>query len=654
MSLHKRIFIIVEVLLCLSIAINLVNMLPALADERDIHTLDPLIVTGSAHPTRLSRSTQSHTIITHQDFSPTQPNRLSNILQQIPGIHLDEMGGRGGISSIYIRGADPNFTLIMLDGIPLNDATDPRGGSVDLSTIPIAQITHIEMVRGPLSALYGSEAMAGAINLMTTEPSKDTGIRVLTEGGRFDSRKGVIQGHRPFGPLSANLSFSHSRNEEQVEDDSFSQYALGWNIGLVPQSQWDVRMTGSYAKSRAKSFPEGSGGPRFALLRETEQRQTRALITGLTATLEDPPEWHHQIFLSLSTRSQDVDNPGVLSTPSLFAIPPTRFSTDYQRYQGRLTETWTMNTYLTLSLGGQVTHERGTRDGIQDLSTFGGPTDEPVDFSLKRTFGGTFVEITAVPIPTFSLNAGGRIDFSQRSHPKVSPRISARFHLLPFLHLRGAYGKGFKLPGLASLGDPLIGNPDLEPETSTGWDFGMVYHTPQKEFTASMTYFHNRFHGLIDLDPDLLTQNRFQLTNLGTAITKGWEFSFQLSPQAPVSFQGQLTFLTTRVSETGEPLRNRPKWRGGLGLTVELLPSVSLSSRITFLSSRLDFQIPTQTTRVQGYTKADMTLTYHPAPAWRWYAALENLTNAAYEEFQGFPGPPFSFRLGITYSYPTS
>jgi len=649
MSLNKRPIILFGVLFCLPLAMNLIDILQVQADETTIYTLDPLIVTGSAHPTQLSRSTQSHTVIDHQNFSPAQPNRLGTLLQQVPGIHLDEMGGRGGISSIYLRGADPNFTLIMLDGIPLNDSTDQRGGSVDLSTIPIDQITRIEIVRGPLSALYGSEAMAGAINLITKPPSEDAEVRVLMEGGRFDSRKGVIQGHGTLGPLSANLSFSHSRNEEQVEADSFSHYALGWNVGLPPQSHWDVRLTGNYSHSLVNSFPEGSGGPMFALLRQTEQRETQALVTGLTATLEDPTEWHHQVFLSLSTRSQDVDNPGVLSSPALFAIPPTRFSTEYQRYQGRLTETWTVTPYLTFSFGGQITHERGKRNGIQDLSTFGGRANEPVDFYLDRTYGGSFVEVTATPMTTFTLNAGARLDLSEQSHPRVSPRISAQYEFLPFLDLRGAYGKGFKLPGLASLGDPLIGNPALKPETSTGWDLGMGYHTPQHEFTASITYFHTRFHGLIDLDPDLLTQNQFRLTNLNTAITKGWEFSITLSPQAPVSFHANLTSLTTRVTETGEPLRNRPNWRGGLELTVQVLPTVSLSSRVTFVSSRLDFQIPTQTTSVGGYTKADATLTYRPDPAWSWYAALENLTNASYEEFQGFPGPPLTFRLGIAY-----
>ena len=140
----------------------------------------------------------------------------------------------------------------------------------------------------------------------------------------------------------------------------------------------------------------------------------------------------------------------------------------------------------------------------------------------------------------------------------------------------------------------------MKPETSTGWDLGLQYHTPNNELTATIEYFHNRFNKLIDLDPDLLNQGLFQLTNLDEALTKGMEFSLTLSPKAPVSFQANLTYLTTRVG---------------------------------------------------GYTKADATLTYRPTRAWRWYTALENLTNVSYEEFRGFPGPPLTFRVGIEYLF---
>ena len=469
---NKSVIVVCFLFALFTLGIDSLDIRLVHAADTAVTTLDPILVTGSAHPTRLQRTTQSHTILTKKEYTPLQPNRLASLLQQIPGVHLDEMGGRGGISSIYLRGADPNFTLIMLDGIPLNDSTNQRGGSADLSTIPIDHISRVEIVRGPLSAFYGGDAMAGAINLVTDSHTEDfeedSNIRVLIEGGRFDSRKGLVQGKGSVGPVSANLSYSHSRNEEQVEKDAFSQHAVGWNIAMDSTADWDIRLTGLYTDSSVRSFPEGSGGPKLAILRDTEQRKTHTFLTGLTASLWAPSAWHHQVFFSISKRSQEVDNPGVLSTPSLFQIPPTRFNTRYHRYQARLTETWAVTPHWTFSFGGQITHERGTRSGTQDLSSFGGRSDEPVDFSLNRTFGGTFVELTSTAWEKLTLNAGARLDLSENVQPRVSPRFGAKYQLLPLLHIRGGYGKGFKLPGLASLGDPIIGNPALKPETSTG------------------------------------------------------------------------------------------------------------------------------------------------------------------------------------------
>jgi len=114
---------------------------------------------------------------------------------------------------------------------------------------------------------------------------------------------------------------------------------------------------------------------------------------------------------------------------------------------------------------------------------------------------------------------------------------------------------------------------------------------------------------------------------LDSAITKGWESTLQLSPKGPVTFRAILTYLSTHVTEKGDALRNRPKWRNGLGLTIQVSPTVSLSNgRITFVSSQLAYQIPTHTICVGGYTKAESTLTYGPVLNWRWHA----VKNASY------------------------
>ena len=540
-------------------ALRILLPTPVQAQESSVTTLDTMIVTGSAQPTQLHQSTQSVTILEAEQFAPLKPNRVATMLQQVPGLHTDEMGGRSGISSVYLRGADPNFTLIMLDGIPMNDSTNQRGGSVDLSTIPIDRIDRVEIVRGPLSAFYGSEAMAGAINFITKSASTAPSFRLLGEGGRFDYLKGLFQTGGSLGPLSANLSLSHTQNGERIEKDSFLMDSAGWNFSIRTEPNFDIQLNGQYTNSRVRSFPEGSGGSELALLRETEQRKTQEFLTGLSASLHIPSGWQHQVFLSVTRRLQDVSNPGILATPTTFALPPADFETLYTRFQTRMTTTWTISPQWKFSLGEQLTHERGRRNGTQDLSSFGGSSNQPDDFAIRRTLGGTFAELTSVWWQKLTLNSGIRADISQGFQPKINPRIGATYQLLTSIQIRGGYGKGFKLPSLSSLGDPLIGNPALQPETSIGWDLGLDYHTSDERFSATIEYFHNRFRNLIDLDPELLNQGIIRLANIDEAVTHGWNISLSLTPIPAVSFQSSLTHLTTRVTETGAQLKKPPK-----------------------------------------------------------------------------------------------
>lgn len=306
-------------------------LLPTLvqAEESSVTTLDTMIVTGSAQPTQPHQSTQSITTLNAEQIAPLQPNRVTTILQQVTGLHTDEMSGRSGISSVYLRGADPNFTLIMLDGVPMNDSTNQRGGSVDLSTIPIDRIERVEIVRGPLSAFYGSEAMAGAINFITKSASTAPSFRLLGEGGRYDYLKGLIQTGGSLGPLSANLTLSHTQNGEQIEKDSFLMDSAGWNFSIQTDTNFDIQLNGQYTDSTVRSFPEGSGGSKLALLRETERRKTQEFLTGLSASFHIPSGWQHQIFLRVTRRLQDVSNPGILATlscPRFLATSNVRFS----------------------------------------------------------------------------------------------------------------------------------------------------------------------------------------------------------------------------------------------------------------------------------------------------------------------------------------
>jgi outer membrane cobalamin receptor len=127
--------------------------------------LEPVVVTATVAPTPLGQTTAPVTIISREQIAVQQATGVTDLLRQVPGVHIDQAGARGGISSVYVRGSDPNFTVVLIDGVKVNDPTNSRGGSFDFSTLSTDNIERIEIVRSPLSAVYGSDALGGVINI---------------------------------------------------------------------------------------------------------------------------------------------------------------------------------------------------------------------------------------------------------------------------------------------------------------------------------------------------------------------------------------------------------------------------------------------------------------------------------------------------------
>ena len=622
------------------------------AEERsEITQLDPIIVSASALPMSLTQTPASVTVITRSDIEHQQAHRISEILQQVSGLHVDEMSGRGGISSIYLRGGDPNFTLVMMDGVPINDPTNQRGGSVDLSTLTPERIKQIEIIRGPLSARYGSEAVSGVINIVTQAGEDESHQLLRLAGGRFGYTREVLQANGPIGPATYALSFSHTRNDEQVKNDRFELGTVGWHLNWLKDLPVSLRVTGQFTHTSTRSFPEGSGGSRLAILRDTEKRKTYELVSGLHLVHHLTDDWQQTFSTNVFRRTQDLDNPGAFSAPMIFRIPPTTFDTTYTRIQPNWQHTITLTPDWTLAGGLQLNTEIGKRKGIQALTAFGAPTDQNTNFRNTRSTGAIFAEVSTTLFSDVQVTSGLRLDIPEGFGSEVSPRIALSYQATPSTRFRAGYGEGFKLPSMASLGDPTIGNSQLKPESSKGWDVGVQQNLANKAIKIELTYFRNRFSKLIDLDPTLARMNIFRLVNLQTVTTQGLEFSTLLTPLTGFTAKGFVTYLDTDIQGTSDPLRNRPKWSGGVILTVQPSSAWTIRTQLRAVGKRFDLQIPTQEDEVGGYVKADLAVTYRPSPAWRLFGILENFTNAAYEEFLGFPGPRLTFRMGLEYTH---
>lgn len=634
-----------SLLLYSSIGLLLFTATGLSAQQSPIVELEPVVVTASVFPKSYNDTPSVVTIITRDDIERLQANRVSDMLRLVPGLHVDEMGARGGISSVYMRGGDPNFTVIMIDGIQINDPTNPRGGSVDLSSLTPEHIDTIEIVRGPVSSLYGSDAMGGAINIRTRR-GKEEAYSLLGEGGTSGYARSVLQASGSVSPLSYSTSLAFNRNDAEVKKDRFNLGRLGINLDLLELPHSSLRVTTQYTQTATKAFPEGSGGPRLAILREVEDRHAQDLVAG--AVFSFSGRWRQEISAGLFYRTERVDSPGVQIAPASFQIPPAKFDTEFARFQFLWKHMIEPSPRWSLAAGAQVKYETGNRAGIQRLSVFGAP-DVRNDFDLARFIPSILLESDLSLRTNLKFTTGFSLDIPEGSHPEVSPRAGLLYRFEPATAVRLNVGRGFKLPSFNALGDPLIGNPKLKPETSVGMDVGIEHAFLGHRATLGLTYFYNHFSGLVDLDPDLAREGIFKLVNLSTVETQGLEASLRIKPNDALALKTHFNYLDSDIKESKEPLRNRPRFSGGLVLQGELTPQLSFSTDVNVVSRKFDLQLPTSKRSTAGYARANLSVSYQALKAWRLFGVLQNFTNKRYEDYIGFQSPGIALRLGVVY-----
>ena len=611
-----------------------------------------MVVTAAAFPAQEGEVSANVTIITREDIERQQAVTVSEILTQVPGLHVDESGARGGLSSVYIRGGDPNFTAIMIDGIPINDPTNARGGSVDLSSLTPENIERIEVVRGPASSLYGSDPMAGVINIVTRRGDKEGRYRFTLEGGSFGHARGVLDTSGSAEPVNYSLSLAYRRNDEQVDRDKFRLGNIGLNLDLLKFRNLSLRLTTQYSNASARAFPEGSGGPRFAILRDTERRDAQDFLTGLRVAHEISRQWQQDLSATFFSRNQSVDSPGVQSARDIFAIPPANFDTSYARYQFLWKSNYRFTSDWALAGGVQLTGEKGEREGFQDLSVFGAPDNIANDFAITRFTPAAFMETNVSATENLKATAGVRLDRPERFDSELSPKLGLLYHASSNTNLRLNVGRAFKLPSIHALGDPLIGDRNLKPESSLGGDFGIEQFLFESGQVVKLTYFYNKFSRLIDLDPELAQQGVFKLANLSTVETQGVEANVTIRRYKSLSAQAFFTYLHSDIKNSDQPLRNRPRFSGGIVLENELFDDRLVARmNLNAIGKKYDLQIPTTRRSTEAYLKADLAVTFSPNRSLRFFGVLANLTNAKYEDYVGFSAPGTNLRFGMTYRH---
>ncbi len=561
------------------------------------------------------------------DLEAQAPVSMLETLTLLPGIDAFEKGGSGGGSYLAVRGGDPNFALVVINGVRVNDPMLSSGGGFDFSQIGAGDASRVDILSGPWSTIYGADALSGVVSIGLDSPREGTGASArmgIGSGGRFESGGRVFTSGKA-GSLILAASASDT-SELLAGSTSERQSAM---IAASPEMGGGVRLDlfGFYGASQSEGFPEDSGGPLFAVVRDLETRDRKQLALGATAAITLPETLEGQVRISWGRSTFLSSSPGI-AEGVLDAVPPITSDSRFDRTEVISTLGWAPSLPFTASAGVSVVHEEGRSDGIIDYGML-----IPTAYNLSRTLPGIFTTASLTLPNAFTLDLGLRADFPKKGSARLTPRAGITVPLgTSGFRLTSTYAQGFKQPSFFALGYPLLANPDLRPEKSETYDGGLAWGSSDGGWQASAKAYRSIYRDLIDFDPEQFTNiNRSRVT------AEGFEFAAS-GTLSRVRMLGSLTYLSTKAADQA-PLRFRPKWKGAAA--VEYSASEALTFRVNgrFSSSWLDSSVPTGFVRGDGFATLDAQVGIRLHPGLELRASLRNLTATDYERTVGTPEP---------------
>jgi vitamin B12 transporter len=607
----------------------------------------PIVVTGSRVATRPEDLAANVTVLDRDYFDVEKPAKLADVLRRVAGVHVDSVGGRGGTGSLYLRGADPNYTLVLVDGVRVNDPTNARGGSFDFSTFDVADVERVEIARGPYSAVYGGDALAGVINIITRrapfEQSK-THASLDAMAGAYDTREIALSAGGPAGDGNWTLGISDSTEGEQVRGNDFeSQRISGSYDTRFGQNTW-LTLSARYSENERAGFPDDSGGYEFADIRDTETRDGDEALFGANVTHYAGPATY-SLSVGYFDRNDHVESPGVApGVRDPFGVPPSLVDSSIERLTATFSGTYRLSGLTSLAYGAEFQREQGSSDGELD---FGGGFVLPTSFAITRDSWAPFAELRLDTGVGLRAQAGVRVDKPDGESAVTSPRVRVEYAFPESVRLAGSWGKAFKLPSLYALGHPLVGNPDLVPERGESHELELSQSLADGKIFWSATWFEGEFRNAIDFDsgppPMLVNRNRVD--------SRGVELAGRYSTTDEWAFDASVTNVKSRIASTGGELRNRPEWRGGVGAHWTPWTALRLSASATYVGESFDSSIPTGDVTLDAYTRIDVSAAWQVSEKFQTYLALDNLTNEKYEQFVGFESRGFMPRAGVKLSF---
>jgi vitamin B12 transporter len=597
--------------------------------------LETLVVTATRMPTPELDVASSITIITADDIAARQVRTLPDLLKEVPGLNLVQTGGAGGQTSVFMRGTNSNHTKVLVDGIDLGDPSNP-GGAFDLGTFLTQDIQTVEILRGPQSGLYGSDAIGGVINIITKSGSGPAQFNAGIEAGSFDTfnQAGSASGSLDQFHYAATLQHYHAGATPVTPldllppgqariDDYDDNLTASTKLGLDVTDHFDLGLVARYTDSHLRitgdnfaTFPATPDATQSD--NNTLQYYTRATghLLALDGALEQTVG---AAYSDVKSSQYSPDNPAAY----LYG-ERTKFD-----WQGILK----LAANQQLLLGAEHQRDEITQPIAAATNINSGYAE------LQSSFGGRLFDTISV-----------RYDDNDRFGSQFTYRVAPAYLIEETgTKLKASVGTGFKAPSLSQMFQnfpefDFFGNPNLRPETSVGYDAGFEQSLAADNMRFGVTYFHNNIKNLIDDNADFTS-----LTNIGRAVTDGIESFASYQPLPSLSLRVDYTYLQATDEILHEELLRRPKHKGDLNAAWQATSRLRLNATLLSVSSWIDgnrdFSIPRLT--APGYTTVDCAASYDLTSHWALFGRITNLFNRHYQNPDGFMQPTLGAFAGV-------
>lgn len=595
---------------------------PSIADN-----METIEVYGNFEPAAINQLPSSAWVMDYEQIQSISGSTALDVLAHIPGVTVRNSGS---VQEIYLRGAETNFVVLQIDGVQVNNPMDSRGGGFDLASINKTGLIRVEVTKGAQSLSYGSDAIAGVINLITIESGPKS---IAVSAGLLHEGKKVLGLRGSSGNWAGSLNAQQSG--QQINGDEQSQFDLSLLSHFQPTIDGNTRINLRLSDYSKRALPDQSGGVLYAMEQTKDKKDSRLA----SASLRHIQSVNHIYRTSIQMeyfRSEDTfTSPGI---KSFFNAPPSSSQSEYFYYKTRWLNKLTFDT-LNLTLGLDYKSETGETNGL--IVMFG--QEIATDYRLERENKGGFVDANW-SLGKLTIFSGIRFDSTADFNEQTTHKFALDYRFDDNLRLFANWGTAFKLPSIYALSNNLIGNPELKPEEAENFDLAINWNNDS--ISASFALFHYDYQNLVDFDGESFSLvNRSDIQSQGSELIVGYDISDDLNLSADITY-------VDIDSGSGELLTGRPKWQGGLAAIYQLSPTIRAHGKLRYVGDTYATSLHTGDFSVhdlQAYDRLDVAIEWQLEENQRLDVHIENVLDRNYEEAVGFRGNEFG--VGVQFHW---